>query len=967
MKPRVLIAGVVAIFAIQSAPLQAQGPQYVVTDLGTLGGSTSFSQGINSSGQVTGGADTSVEGNSAAFLYSNGLMSNLGYLANGTRSFGRDINDSGLVTGFSTTSGNSFGNAFLYSDGSMRKLGGLTDDSLGSGYGINSLGEVVGDDSPNPATHNTFLYSNGNMSAFGAVGTRGRSINDSGQVTGSSIFNNVGTAFLYSNGTMISLGTLGGSLSLGTDINNSGQVTGYSYTPGISDSKAFIYSNGVMKNLGTIGGGENSGLSINNFGQVTGKFHTANDATSLGFLYTDGTMYDLNNLLVGDFRPTISEGNAINDKGQIAATGLVGGQSHALLLNPVKFTNPTPPKITKQPLDIRVALRKKATFSVIASGRPPLSYQWYSSLGPLPDQLIAGAINFTFPLPSVTPDSIRNYYVVVTDGLGRSAKSRLAQLTLANAPKVNLPRISPASRSFAGSLILTMTCVTKGAVIHYTTDGTPPDSSSPVYDPNNPPTLGASAIVQAIATKDGYLQSAALSQRYVWDSGDSAVIDANLGVLDNTRRVVRGDSVGGISKYKLGDGTFTANSTPATVSSPKPTPIYDLEDYFQITVPVQEDVHLSVSDMPSGAPIRLDILDSTRTVIYSASRGQWPLLWEGNTSKNVTPRIYYAKVYVDKATSLYGYRLTVSAGPNWKILTKPGLRAAHHVGLIPPFGVSGILKDHPTWLVIHGRISSPRAEDISTLGGALSSAEQTVPLKQVLSVDWETAAADNASPISLEGAKWIKPVADFIAERLASDSLGLFGDRLSIAAHSWGTHVAQQIGHDLVDILGSGPMKRLIALDPAAEGPGTIPTDDYRNINSPRYFSRVAKYSWAFVSSIFGDPLKAATANDAFLIQDSIYFPIYDNSLRSHGDAIYTFANILADNKNGVGNRFAEKFLLGQMEPGHWKANQYDFSGKARPAFPVSFSNTRFDGLYPYEGVLSIDLFRYANGLLPNP
>jgi len=74
--------------------------QYSVTDLGTLGGSSSCANGINNNGQVVGYTDTG-SGASHAFLWtSGGGMQDLGTLG-GSNSGANGINDNGQVAGWS--------------------------------------------------------------------------------------------------------------------------------------------------------------------------------------------------------------------------------------------------------------------------------------------------------------------------------------------------------------------------------------------------------------------------------------------------------------------------------------------------------------------------------------------------------------------------------------------------------------------------------------------------------------------------------------------------------------------------------------------------------------------------------------------------------------------------------------------------------------------------------------------------
>src|SRR5438093_719913 len=94
------------------AGAQTSIPDYVVIDLGTLGGSSS-AQGINNSGQVVGLAPVD-RVNSHAFLYSGGIMHDLGTLG-GDSSFAYGINDSNHVVGYFYNT--NYHHAFLYSNG----------------------------------------------------------------------------------------------------------------------------------------------------------------------------------------------------------------------------------------------------------------------------------------------------------------------------------------------------------------------------------------------------------------------------------------------------------------------------------------------------------------------------------------------------------------------------------------------------------------------------------------------------------------------------------------------------------------------------------------------------------------------------------------------------------------------------------------------------------------------------------
>ena len=86
--------------------------------------------------------------------------------------------------------------------------------------------------------------------------------------------------------------------------------------------------------------------AINNSGQIVGNSQNGNGDLH-GFLYIGGTMFDLNDLVINDAGfseirvnggSAIVPGRCLNDAGQIAAVGLLGDKTHALLLTPVVLT-----------------------------------------------------------------------------------------------------------------------------------------------------------------------------------------------------------------------------------------------------------------------------------------------------------------------------------------------------------------------------------------------------------------------------------------------------------------------------------------------------------------------------------------------------------------------------------------------------------------------------------------------------
>jgi probable HAF family extracellular repeat protein len=325
----------------------AQAIQYYLTDLGTLGGTSSEAHGINNSGQIVGSARNS-SGDMHAFLWISGSpMQDLGTLG-GYESFAFDISNSGEVVGWFHPV-NSWWHAFRWTSGGGMEDLNVGDFREGRANGINNIGQIVGNawfSGGVGSVSDAFLYSGGGPAqdlgsilggnAFGQT-SDGTRINDSGQIVGwAKTSSGEDHAYLYNGSGYIplDLGTLGGNESHADGINSSGQVVGEAKT---SDGTyhAFLYSGSFpLHDLGTLGGNDSCANGINNSGQIVGEARISS-GESHAFLYTgSGPMQDLNNLIVGSSALTVSNAYAINDNGQIAGRGLVGGDYHAFLLTP---------------------------------------------------------------------------------------------------------------------------------------------------------------------------------------------------------------------------------------------------------------------------------------------------------------------------------------------------------------------------------------------------------------------------------------------------------------------------------------------------------------------------------------------------------------------------------------------------------------------------------------------------------
>ena len=96
------------------------------------------------------------------------------------------------------------------------------------------------------------------------------------------------------------------------------------------------------------------------------------------------------------------------------------------------------PVITQQPRNQTNLVGTTAIFTVVATGRPPLSYQWRSYANTTVFTNIPDAIEATLSLTNVQPTQ-RRFGVVVTDGGGLSATSSLVTLTVYLPPAIASP------------------------------------------------------------------------------------------------------------------------------------------------------------------------------------------------------------------------------------------------------------------------------------------------------------------------------------------------------------------------------------------------------------------------------------------------------------------------------------------------------------------------------------------------
>jgi len=160
------LLAVLPVVAVGAAAGRSATSTYTIFDLGTLGGATSVALGINDLGQVCGGADMA-DGKRHAFLWDNGVMTDLGTVPPTSQSGAWGINNQGAVVGWSSGTGNG-GFGFIWENGEMKRL--LETNTSIQGYAINDNRQVVGIYRAPTSTDHAFLWEDGVLTDLGTLG-----------------------------------------------------------------------------------------------------------------------------------------------------------------------------------------------------------------------------------------------------------------------------------------------------------------------------------------------------------------------------------------------------------------------------------------------------------------------------------------------------------------------------------------------------------------------------------------------------------------------------------------------------------------------------------------------------------------------------------------------------------------------------------------------------------------------------
>jgi probable HAF family extracellular repeat protein len=312
-----------------TAPMAVVNGDYVIQDLGTLGGAWSEAYGVNDNGWVV-GVSTTESGDQHAFLWTKdgGMQDISGPGWNFSRAEG--LNNKGMVVGWGIKDGDGIRGFFWTAEGGMQSIGAPSLHNSSYCFNANDNGEIVGMALSRSGSWNAIVWRTPtNLTLLGSLGgsaSRALDINEEGRVAGKSTLDNtLGRAVLWiPQNPMVDLGTLGGSQSEGFGINELSRIVGWAHDD--LDQKRPFYWDGDLQDLGTLGGPDGEAYEITDDGLIVGDSEN-------GSLEIRATLWTLGNGTVdlGTLGGAESHARDISGNGLIAGFALtVTGDRHAV-------------------------------------------------------------------------------------------------------------------------------------------------------------------------------------------------------------------------------------------------------------------------------------------------------------------------------------------------------------------------------------------------------------------------------------------------------------------------------------------------------------------------------------------------------------------------------------------------------------------------------------------------------------
>ncbi len=371
----ILFGGAAYLLAAEPVP-QATGPRYNITNLPSLGGTSSQGNSVNDRTWIAGSSNTPGDLARHAALWRNDRIRDLGTLGGSNSSVAWPVkNTRGFLAGIAQTNkvqplGEVWSQAaffggpdavkyvclgFVWKQGQMTALSTLGGDN-GFATGVNNNGLVAGwaentcRDStcvpPQVLQFRPVVWNTDNNNrirelplAFGDTSGAATAINDRNEVVGISGIcdqaigrHTAKHAVLWHNGNVTDLGNLGAPFwNTPTAINQQGDVVGFAGDPRFPEGDilhAFIWTKDHgIRALGALPNRtpkhvHSEAYGINENRQVVGISCDANFVDCRAFRWDNGVMRDLNDLKSPDYPGKLERGKDINNRGEITGRAI---------------------------------------------------------------------------------------------------------------------------------------------------------------------------------------------------------------------------------------------------------------------------------------------------------------------------------------------------------------------------------------------------------------------------------------------------------------------------------------------------------------------------------------------------------------------------------------------------------------------------------------------------------------------
>ncbi|MHC4845324.1 MAG: hypothetical protein ACYTCU_04085 [Planctomycetota bacterium] len=423
------------VFAV--TPARAGDLSFTYVDLGTLGGPASVANGLNDSRQVVGwshvtGCTVGGQPCRRAFLWENGVMTDLGVLAGDEGSVAYAINASGLVVGSSerdvvASSGTFAG--FSWQGGPMVALPDLGSSGSTFAQDVNDAGVIAGSVRDAGTLRDTAVtWSGGVLSNVGSSEphsySRARGINEAGALVGFAwnLFS-PNDAIKFDGVKWSDIGGFGQFQNAEAyDVNNSGVAVGLQAYPSGSWHPTIwtqVDAPDPGTDLGTLPGHDIGELfDINNSGWAVGRTWLDIDpGSSRAVLYDGTTLHDLNDFLPEGSNVVLFEAREVNDNGDIAGTAVIDGLFRGFLMT---FDGPW--EDLGQGLAGTSGVPELVGTGTLVAG-DPVALSLTNARPSATTYFVLGAAQISVPfkggtlVPAITPP-LGTYFVLQTNGSG---------------------------------------------------------------------------------------------------------------------------------------------------------------------------------------------------------------------------------------------------------------------------------------------------------------------------------------------------------------------------------------------------------------------------------------------------------------------------------------------------------------------------------------------------------------------